>query len=356
MPSDYINIQMKIIIFLVAIFIISGLIGCKNDQSGRGKSDNDLTVQKNLSDQYFPGILLENQTLRARIVDNASRYNSILDTYIEGMNGIAVLMHKDQRKNIFNTVGMNLEMTETEPPYGNYQDVWNAPRVAPMNVEQIDTFTVMLIQNAKEASGLNFEIEFKLGEYYVDQTITFWPDIDLEYADCFFASYMNSVQNTSLFLRRPENSKIKPGEWLEIASAGHGGDGEIYARPIDPFGKVWHEFHSDNPLLRQAIQHSPETKKATLDAGFSMYKERRPDHFWFGFVDDYVLIMIFKEPVFGMWMSASGGRSVRCPAWDYTFRSPAQKANEKRTYHVRAVYKKFAGIGDILAEVDRFVK
>ena len=64
---------------------------------------------------------------------------------------------------------------------------------------------------------------------------------------------------------------------------------------MDPFGLEWYEFHKDNPLLRQAIQHSPETKKATMDAGFSIYTEKNPDHFWFGFVDDYVLIMIFKE-------------------------------------------------------------
>ncbi|MFC2125760.1 hypothetical protein ACFLU5_13210 [Bacteroidota bacterium] len=346
---------MKIIIYLLTVIIFIILNCCKSDSTFETTSEKESPGSNNKFEQFASGILFENQTLHVRIADNSPRYNSILDNSIEGMNGIAVLIHKDQQKNIFNTVGMNLEMTETQPPYGKYKDTWNAPRVAPMHMEQIDSLTVKLVQDAEEASGLNYEIYFKLGAYFIDQTITFWPNIDLTYADAFFASYMNSVQNTSLFLRRPKDSN-KPGEWLEVASAGHGGDGEIYARLIDPFGKEWHEFHSDNPLLRQAIQHSQETKKATLEAGFSVYKERKPDHFWFGFVDDYVLIMIFKEPVFGMWMSASGGRAVRCPAWDYTFRSGPQKADEKRSYHVRAVYKKFAGIEDILDEVDRFVK
>lgn len=223
-----------------------------------------------------------------------------------------------------------------------------------MLMDQVDSLTVRLTQNAKETSGLNYEIYFTLGTNYIDQTITFWPDIDLEYADAFFASYMNSVQNTSLFLRRYKASD-KPGEWLEITSPGHGGNGDIYARSIDPYGKKWHEFQSDNPLFRQAVERSEETIQATLDAGFSIYNERRPDHFWFGFIDDYVLILIFKEPVFGIWISASGGRAVRHPAWDYTFRSGPQKSNEKRSYHVRAVYKKFEGVEDVLAEVDRFV-
>jgi hypothetical protein len=71
-------------------------------------------------------------------------------------------------------------------------------------------------------------------------------------------------------------------------------------------------------------------------------------------VDEYVLIMIFKEPVFSMWMSASGSMAIRCPAWDYEFNSGSQKANENRSYHVRAVYKKYEGIEDVLEEVNRF--
>lgn len=335
-------------------FFCAILVCCQTkhpDMAGTIKSTGE---SESVKAQNIPGIVLENQNLKVRIVDNGKRYNSIFDHHLEGMNGIAVFMHSVQRKNIFSTVGMNLEETHTKPPYGEQKDVWNAPRVAPMHIEQIDALTVMLTQSAKEASGLNFEISFHLGEYYIDQTITFWPDIDIEYSNAFFASYMNQVQNTSLYLRRPENSE-NPGEWLEVVSAGHGGEGEIYARPIDPTGLKWHEFQKDNPLLRQAIQHTPETKQATLQAGFSPYTERIPDHFWFGFVDEYVLIMIFKEPSFSMWMSASGSLTTRNPAWDYAFSSGPQKANEKRTYHVRAVYKKYAGIQDILAEVNRFL-
>ena len=44
------------------------------------------------------------------------------------------------------------------------------------------------------------EIVFNLGETYVDQTITEWPDTDIESSYTFWASYMNLVQNTSLFL------------------------------------------------------------------------------------------------------------------------------------------------------------
>ena len=47
--------------------------------------------------------------------------------------------------------------------------------------------------------------------------------------------------------------------------------------------------------------------------------------------------------------------TARNPAWDYLFFSGARKANEKRTLHVRAVYKKYQGIDDVLSEVGRFL-
>ena len=40
-------------------------------------------------------------------------------------------------------------------------------------------------------------------------------------SEAFFASYMNLVQNTSLYLKRLQNSE-KPGEWLEVVTAGRG--------------------------------------------------------------------------------------------------------------------------------------
>jgi hypothetical protein len=310
-----------------------------------------------LEDEKSPcvqGFVTQNRSLKVRVVDNSKRYFSLFDNYVEGLNGIAVLIDSDQRKNIFATTGMNLEWVHTDPPYGKLKDLWNAPRMAPMQIEQLDSETVKLTQKAAEASGLNVEIVFSLRENYIDQSITFWPDKDIESSSAFFASYMNLVQNTSLYLRQPPNSE-KPGEWLELASAGHGGGGEVYSRPIDPMGLKWNEFHIDNPLLRQAIMQTPESKAATLKAGFTEY-HGVPDHFWFGFVDEYILLMIFKEPVFNMWMSASGSMAVRCPAWDYSFNSGPQKAFEKRTYHVRAVYKKFDGINDILKEVENYLK
>lgn len=119
---------MKILIKTLMILLCACIIGCRNDKSSIKNHDNESIIQASDPLKHeIPGILLENQTLRVRIIDNRIRYNSNLDGYLKGMNGLAALIHADQRKNIFATVGMNLEMTETEPPYGEYQDTWNAP-------------------------------------------------------------------------------------------------------------------------------------------------------------------------------------------------------------------------------------
>jgi hypothetical protein len=56
------------------------------------------------------------------------------------------------------------------------------------------------------------------------------------------------------------------------------------------------------------------------------------------------------------WKWSLQAMAIRCPAWDYSFNSVPQKAFEKRTYHVRALYEKCDGINDILKEVDDYLK
>ena len=327
---------------LLPIVII--LAGCYAENTEKKKSAG------------IPGITIESEQLHVRFVDNSARFVHISDSYQKGMNGIASLIHRNQGKNIFATVGMNLECTHTDPPHGQLKDLWNAPRVGPMEMEQVDPVTVRYTQKASEVSGLNMEMLFTVGGSFIDQTITIWPDHNIESSSSFFASYMNQVQNTSLFIRTPEGQDGDK-QWLEITSAGHNAsDGTgVFSRPFDPEGMSWNDYLIDNPLLRQRIIETPGSRQATLDAGFSEYPSKRIDHFYYGLVDDFVYLMIFREPEFIFWISASGGQAVRSPAWDYEFRSGPQKAGEKRTYHLRLVYKPFESIEDILMEVNSFL-
>ncbi len=57
---------------------------------------------------------------------------------------------------------------------------------------------------------------------------------------------------------------------------------------------------------------------------------------------------------FRPWISGSGAEVVRRPAWDYAIDSGPQKTGERRRFLVRLVYKPFAGLDDVLREVERF--
>ncbi len=295
--------------------------------------------------------MLERDPLRARITGNEPRLYHLNDNIKPGYNGIASLIDERQGKNVFNPAGMNYECSSTTPPAGERRDLWNAPRVAPMKIEQIDEHSVRLTQSASETSGLNAEIVFALGDSYVDQTIATWPDHDVESSRTFWASYMNQVQCTSLFMRARRSNDDSAG-WLEATNPIHGGG--VYYRPFDPTGKAWHEHLADNPVLRQDRGTSDVAIAAARGAGFAPYEIEDFGGFFYGLVDDYVLIYIFREDTYSVWCSASGGSAVRSPAWDYAIDSGPQSAGERLEFHARLVYKPFAGAEDVMSEVERF--
>jgi len=237
-------------------------------------------------DGQLVGVVLTNGHLRARIVENTDRLCPLGDSTMPGYNGLASLVDTRQGRNIVTPAGLNYESCKTMPKLGKRQDLWNAPRVAPMMIEQIDAHTARLTQKGADAAGLNVEIVFRLGETHIDQTITEWPDEDIDSSYTFWASYMNLVQNTSLFLHGVLKGE-QEARWLEMTSAGHNGSGTgTFFRSCDPTGKAWHEFLTDNPVRRQVVFETPASLAATEHAGFKMGQVVSFDNCFFGFVVD----------------------------------------------------------------------
>jgi hypothetical protein len=299
------------------------------------------------------GIQLSDGNLVARVTDNAPRVITQTDAVMSGYNGLASLQDVRRRKNIFVHAGLNYECGSTEPKMGRHQEAWNAPRLAPMMLARVGERSVKLTQRGAEAAGLDMEAVYTLHDPYVDLTVTFWPDVEIASSSTFWASYLNQVQNTSLFLRGT-TGESRERQWFEFASAGHG---RTFLRPFDPVGKAWHEYLTDNPVLRQAVEDTPEAIAATVRAGFSEASLTSFDSFWFGFVDDYVFLLILRTDdavTFSPWISASGGGGVRSPAWDFGTSSGKQAAGERRSFQARLVFKPFQGLDDVLQEVARF--
>lgn len=299
---------------------------------GREQSEPDNEGDRDMAvDEDLTGVTLRSGPLRARVTDNSARHCAPDDGIHRGYNGLASLIHEGQRRNVFAPVGFNYECSSTSPEYGAQKDAWDAPRVAPMTLGQPDEHTARLTQTAVDCAGLNAEIVFRLSDTHVDQSITLWPDRDVESSSTFWASYMNMVQNTSLFVHGALEGEGEK-RWLEMTSAGHsGGAKDVFFRSVGPAGKDWHEFLTDNPVRRQAIFQTPETVAATEAAGFRAGRLASFDRFMFGFVDDYVLLWIFREPEGGRvhtWISASGGGSRPPPGLGFR---PDHRPARRRT-------------------------
>ncbi len=324
---------------------------------GAGLMTSVARADPSSSGPELPGVLLTSGHLRVRFVDNSPRLNVAGDGLLPGYSGVASLVYAGQERNIFGPGGLNYEMGSTTHKQGQRSDLWNAPRMAPMALEKIDARTVRLTQKGAEAAGLNVEIVYRLGESYIDQTITTWPDTDIESSRTFWASYMLFLQNTSLYLRA--SLKDDPQmRWREMTSAGHNGSGRgTYFRCCEPAGKTSHELLIDDPVSRQEVFETATSRAATEAAGFRPGEITVFDNFYFGFVDDFVALSIFQPPAHGHfmpWLSASGAQALRRPAWDFSIESGPQRAGERRTYRLRFVYKPYAGLDDLLQEVERF--
>jgi hypothetical protein len=301
-------------------------------------------------DADLPGVKLTNEALRVRVVDNAPRYAHVTDTIGEGMNGLALLFNRRQHKNVFSTHGLHYTASTVRPAVGSGR----APQLAPMQLERTASGTAVLSQKGSEAAGLNVRIEFALGAQHVDQTVSVSSDAAIEGFDTFWSSTMNQVQCTSLFLEGVVQGGGTP-RWLEVASAGMGPEGRIYYRDFDPHGKTWAEHLVDNPVLRQKAGADAASIAATRAAGFFTNEPNKCPFtgFYYGLVDEYCFLMIFREPEFYFWTGCSGA-TVRNPSWDYGIAGGALQAGEVRSFHLRLVYKPFAGIEDILSEVRSF--
>jgi hypothetical protein len=307
---------------------------------------------------------VRNGPLRARFSNNAPRFTSQTDDYVIGGNGLASLRHIDQRKNIFCYGGLNFQAATVDPPAGALKGRSDAPRHAPMTLERLSRLSVRLTQKGADAAGVNMETTFALGQTYVDMACTVWADNDANQITTHIASFMNQVQNTSIYLRGKLEEDAS-ADWLEATKPSH--NDPIYFRSFNPRRRNWHEYLTDNPVRRQVWREAPlsalsAATKAHMDAGFEKGKlvAGSFENFFFGFVDDYLFLLILRpsdDIEFEAWTSAVGGGAVRSPSWDFaTVTKRPVKGGEKIAFHARLVYKKWAGIDDVLKEVGRFQK
>lgn len=256
-----------------------------------------------------------------------------------GYNGVAELrLQPDDPKNLFvpSYAGLNLEhiFSGDATSYG-----WNIfePRRFPMQLIRHATNRVELRQERTEQWPLRSRLVFQVKDDNVDLTYHGTPLADAwkkhGYIGVFFASYINAPEDMAIqFIGRlrPGRGDTQP-RWIKHLPEKHG-----VAANHRPAGSNW-----DPPL--------DDGFKIDLVTGVSDFEYLYP--FYFGRSGENVLVLMFDRIRGGgevrFAQSPTGGGEGN-PAWDFVCFQRGYAINREFTFRVRAVYRKFTGVEDVV--------
>jgi len=280
-------------------------------------------------------LVLETPRLRAVVADNEAHGA----THRAGYNGVAELGSRPgDPTNLFvpEYAGLNLEhvFSGDSLSFG-----WNIfePRRAPMRLVRSTTTRVELQQERTEHWPLRSRIAFEAKDDAVDLAYAGTPLEDVwkkhGYVGVFFASYIRAPEDMAIqFIGRSRPGRGDPApRWIRHVPEKHG-----KAASHRPAGSDW-----DPPL--------DEGFNVDLVKGASDFEYVYP--FYFGRSGENVLVMMFERSNAGgelrFAQSPSGGGKGN-PAWDFVYFRRDYAVGREFRFRARAVYRKFAGIDDVV--------
>jgi len=284
---------------------------------------------------------LETGKLRVVIADNTA----YPPTHSAGYNGVAELrLAGANQPNLFVPLyaGLNLEhiFSGDAASYG-----WHTfdPRQAPMELRQVSKRRVELRQGRTAHWPLRSRLVFEVKDDAIDLTYYGTPLEDLwrkhGYIGVFFASYIDAPEDLAIqFIgrSRPGRGDATP-RWIKHLPTSHG-----VGASHRPAGSTWDPTFDDGFNI-------------TLASGFSDFEYVYP--FYFGRSGENVLILMFEQPRAGGEMrfaqSPSGGGTGN-PAWDFVYFRRDYAVGREFTFRVRAVYRKFTNVEDIVRLYERW--
>jgi len=314
---------------LLSVLPLAALTAQRNAAADHPHKAPGVTSLTNQAVKYrvseFNSIALKRDGVTAVIVTNTAVNNRYLRKHHKGYNGVGLLTHKRQPRNIFKPrlAGMNFEHIhdgrKTLPERFE-------PRKFPMQLRLIDDYTVELYQ---PPTG-NYKLE-SCGRYQllpggvIEYTFECIPRADTFRNNTimlFWASYIHDPEDKGIhFEAAPRNDPAAYGKWMKTLSPAHGVDsthppaGELPALQID----------TGFPL--------------TLVNHRSKYVHLQP--WYYGVCRNMALAYLFR-PRDRIWFAQSptGGGGGN-PAWDWQWFVPNARKGEAYGYVMRALYTPF---------------
>lgn len=211
-----------------------------------------------------------------------------------------------------------------------------------MTFRKIDDLSAELYQAPTPVYQVESWTRFTLVEpHYLDCSFRCVPhrdDLAGNVLGVFWASYINAPDDKSIYFLN-EGSSLDAPEWVQYCTLQHGRDS----------------------TMRHEDDHIEINFQGGRGALFTnMAPLRYAEHFFYGRIEDHVLIFIFTPgPCIRFSHSPSGGGktddgAAHNPAWDFQLIVPDYKAGREYGLTMRLVYKPWKGRDDVIAEVRKY--
>ena len=270
------------------------------------------------------------------------RDNNAFGVEESGYNGIALLSHTREPRNLFSPAGLNLEHIfdgERRP------EVWEErvePRYAPMVLTRPSAMTVQLHQPSTPQHKLESWTTLTVTPpHYIDFVFECTPlaqTYPRGYIGLFWASYLNAPENLAIHFigKAPDERSLR---WVQHASNDHNVRSTV-------------RFINEGQVPTFGEQHAP-----TLYTEFAEVYYAFP--FYYGRYHDMVLIVMFdRTEGIRVTMSPRGaGRNpdgTTNPAWDWQWFLFNPQVGQKYSYRARVVYKPWVSNRDVVSEYERW--
>jgi hypothetical protein len=257
--------------------------------------------------------------------------NEAYEGHRAGYNGVHRLTHRTNPASLFGVAGLNHEhIYDGEQDLQGEAKIFFEPRNAPMTFRRLSEVEAELHQPPTPTFHLESWTRFKLvAPHYIDFTFRCTPhqhSFRRGYIGLFWASYINSPENKSLYFRDPKG-------WVQLCTQAHNDQSTVR--------------HQDDKV---ELDFAP----AARDALYKNYSPLRfSDPFYYGHFGTHQYILMFDRAEgirFTHSPSSGGPPSAPEPAWDWQYILPRYEVLSEYGYRARAVYREQCSRDEVMRE------
>jgi hypothetical protein len=269
-----------------------------------------------------PYVILQRGDLEVIIVDNRAVDDAVLPGHRSGYHGIAALRHRLRRENLFVPAYAGLNFEHIHDGTTQERSILFEPRIAVMQLRQIDPFTVELYQPPTPFWKLETALRYELLESSaIQMTIECIPHEDRfrnGHIGLFWASYIHQPESPRIHFRGfPAENPELPG-WVHAFSPRHGLE-------------ATHRAAEDH-------RQFPHDKDFPLSLVFNLSEYCFVEPWYYGVSHGMAVLFVFRPKDQVRFSQSPTGGGLGNPAWDFQYFISPYKVGQRYQMIMRLVY------------------